>query len=179
MADNLQILGKTYTNVAGIKAVNSNGDTLTFVKGGGGGSSGNLELIGETTIALEEWTDTVNADNVDTGINIASTDYAWILVFVTCDSAITTSNEWGMTATVLGRYTSNRAACATSAGQQKGSSTLSFSAMTTNTMSGNSYGVWILNNAVNIGIARKAHGSACPKIRGGNYTIKAYGVTSI
>ena len=39
MADNLQILGKTYTNVAGIKAVNSNGDTLTFVKGEGGGGS--------------------------------------------------------------------------------------------------------------------------------------------
>lgn len=39
MADNLQILGKTYTNVAGIKAVDSNGDTLTFVKGEGGGDS--------------------------------------------------------------------------------------------------------------------------------------------
>lgn len=36
MADTLEIFGVEYTNVAGIKATDDNGDELTFTRGGGG-----------------------------------------------------------------------------------------------------------------------------------------------
>ena len=61
MADNLQILGKTYTNVAGIKAVNSNGDTLTFVKGEGGGGDSNM-ASGTVTLPTNSKTIPVDVD---------------------------------------------------------------------------------------------------------------------
>lgn len=137
------------------------------------------ELIGETTIALAEYTDTTTSEIIDTGINIKDTDWAYGIVYITCDSPITTSTEWGMTVEMFQRYTSNGNLMTSVPCQQKGSATLSKAAMVTSGMGTSSYGVSISNNTANVVIGRKCLGTACPKVRAGNYTVKVYGLKSI
>lgn len=144
-----------------------------------GGSGIQFDLIGTTTIALQEYTDTVNGEETDTQIDISNTDYAWIVTVITCDSAITTTTEWGMTISIGGRYTSNGAYFDGTDIMQKGSATLSKAAMVNNTLGASSYGVRTLNNKNTIQMSRKCHGTACPKCRAGNYTITVYGLKSL
>lgn len=146
-----------------------------------GSIGGNLrwELIGEKTFELEEYTAEVN-ETTNTEINIRNTDYAYILTIVTCDSIITTNNEWGMTIALGGRYTSNNNYANGISYGQKGSSTLSKSAMTTNSWGQTSgYGVKISTNTGSIVMERKAHSTGCPKIRGGTYKVSVYGLAGI
>ena len=128
---------------------------------------------------VAEWTDTSNADEMDTEINIKNTDYAWGYIVVTCDSEITTTSEWGMTTCTFGRYTSNGNMYATGNIMQKGVATLSESQMVSNTTSPSGYGVLIKNNVSTVIISRKCHATSCPKIRAGNYTVKVYALTSL
>ena len=150
--------------------------TIDYTAPSGGG--GNFTLIGQTTIALQEYTDTSTWENTDTQINVKDTDYAWGYVVITCDSAINSSSEWGMTVSFWGRYPSNGSLYHCGSAMQKGSSTLSKAAMVNATTGSGSYGVCINNNTTNVVISRKCHGTACPKCRGGNYTIKVYGMTA-
>lgn len=143
------------------------------------GSGPQWDLIGTYTHEFAEYTDTTNIETTDTEINISNTDYAWGMVVITCDSAITTTTEWGMTFAIFGRYTSNSSVFSTAALQQRGSSTLSKAAMVSATFSQNAYGVWINNNTSTIVISRKCHGTGCPKIRAGIYTVKIYGLKSL
>ena len=160
-------------------------DPVSYILGkqaGGGAVPVNkpeFELIGTKTMALEEYTDTSTAQEIDTEINISNTDCAYGLVIITCDSAITTSTEWGMTVQNFGRYTTNGYLTNGAALQQKGTSTLSYAAMTNSTVMQNAYGVYVLYNTSTIKIARKCHATAMPKIRAGNYTITAYGLKSL
>lgn len=144
-----------------------------------GGSGPQWELIGETTIALAEYTDTTTGESIDTGINIKDTDWAYGIVYITCDSPITTSTEWGMTVVMFGRYTSNSNLISSQACQQKGSATLSKAAMVTSALATNSYGVYVPSNTGNVVIVRKCHGTVCPKCRAGNYTVAVYGLKSL
>lgn len=153
------------------------GDYIDAIPSGGGGPQ--LELIGTKTIALPEYTSTSTIEETDTGINISNTDYAWFLTVITCDTAITTTSEWGMSIGFGGRYTSNGSYYAYTSGGQKGSATLSESAMVTSSIGWSAYGVWILTNKNSIWIARKCHATACPKCRAGNYTVKVYGLKSL
>lgn len=149
--------------------------------GSGYGQGGPLTLIGTKTIeGLSDYTDTSNAETHDTGIDIKNTDYAFGLIVITSDAAITTSAEWGMTVAPFGRYTSNGnifVGGALAQLQQKGSATLSKAQMVNNTMSV-SYGVTVVSNADTVQFSRKAHGTGMPKIRGGTYTVKVYALTS-
>ena len=148
----------------------------------GGGSGGDLfELIGEKVFEnVGEWTDASNWDFMDTLIDVKSTDYAFGFCVITCDSAITTSTEWGATIAIWSRTYSNKGTVwRFGSGWQKGSSTLSFAAMAANPVGTTSYGVTIQDNTPTIKIARKAHASACPKIRAGTYTVKVYGMKSL
>lgn len=144
-----------------------------------GGSGPQWELIGETTIALAEYTDTTTGESIDTGINIKDTDWAYGIVYITCDSPITTSTEWGMTVEMFQRYTSNGSLMFSLACQQKGSATLSKSVMVNSGMGTNGFGVTLANNTSTVVIGRKCHGTACPKIRAGNYTVAVYGLKSL
>ena len=125
---------------------------------------------------VQEWTDDTNIDTLSTGITVD--DYAFGIVIVTCDSQITTTTEWGMSICPFGRYTSNGSIMNETAMQLKGSTTLSYSDMVNGKMGSNAYGVWMPNNISSVVINRKAHGTACPKIRGGTYTVKVYGFTN-
>lgn len=142
--------------------------------------SSNWTLIGTKVFEnVPEYTDTENWDtDRDTEINIKNTDYAVILTVITCDSPITTSTEWGNTIALGGRYTSNSNYFNGVNTSQKGSSTLSKSAMVNGTVSWNAYGVTLYNNTDTIKFSRKCHGTGCPKIRAGNYTVKVYGMTA-
>ena len=150
---------------------------IQAIPSGGGGPQ--WELIGAKTIALPEYTSTTTAEETDTGINIQSTDWAYGIIIITCDSPITTSTEWGMTVTIFTRYTSNSALMNSQAVQQKGSATLSKAAMVNSGLGINSYGVCILNNKTSVWISRKCHASGCPKCRAGNYTVAVYGLKSL
>lgn len=140
----------------------------------------NFELIGTKVFEnVAEYTDTSTSENMDTEININNTDYAWGYVVVTCDTPITTSNEWGMSIMFWGRYTSNNNLYSCGSAMQKGSATFSRAAMVTSTLGSASYGVGLNNNTSSVIITRKCHGTACPKIRAGNYTVKVYGMTAL
>ena len=145
----------------------------------GGGSGPQWELIGSVELELPEYTDTSTVENINTEINVAITDYAYIMTTITCDAVITTSTEWGMTISLGGRYTSNSNYYSIANGGQKGASTLSKSAMVSASVGWGSFGVWVPNNSSTIIVCRKAHGTACPKIRGGTYTVAVYGLASL
>lgn len=145
------------------------------------GGTATFELIGTYVFQnVAEYTNTSTSEEMDTDISVLNTDYAWGYVVITCDTPITTSNEWGMTVAFWGRYTSNGCISRASSAMQKGSATLSYAAMVSNSTGSDIYGVGILNNKSGglITITRKCHSSACPKIRGGNYTVKVYGMTA-
>lgn len=138
-----------------------------------------FDLIGEKTIALGDYTGETTAENTDTGINISNTDYAWGIAIITCDTPVVGANDWGASFAVWGRLKAN-AAVSPSAIMQRGTSTLSFADLTSNSSQGaSSYGVTIAVNASNVKIVRKCHGTACPLCRAGNYTVKVYGLKSL
>lgn len=172
------IEGKGVT-VSASATLDAYADLVDAIETGGGGSGPRWELIGSVELELSEYTDTSTVEETNTGINVATTDYAYIMSIITCDAAITTSTEWGMTISLGGRYTSNGNYCSIANGGQKGASTLSKSAMVSATNGWGSYGVWIPNNSSNIIVCRKAHASGCPLIRGGTYTVAVYGLASL
>lgn len=136
-----------------------------------------FELIGTKTMALEEYTDTSTAQEIDTEINIKDTDWAWGLVIITCDSAITTSTEWGMTISTFGRHVNGNVVGETSPLQQKGVSTLSYAAVAVN-MTVVASGVTVRSGTSTIVIRRQAS-TVFSKIRAGNYTVSVYGLKSL
>lgn len=141
------------------------------------GGGGNFELIGTKVFSnLSEYTDTATAETLDTEINISNTDYAWGYVTITCDSAIESSNEWGMTVALFGRYTTGPIIAFNY--QQKGSSTLSKAAMVAHALNAGQ-GVNVKTAVAKIIITRKGHASNLTKCRAGNYTVKVYGMTAI
>lgn len=147
--------------------------------GGGGGTGLQWTLIGEKTIALPEYTDTVNLETTDTEIDVKNADYAYILVVITCDTPILTATEWGMTVAIGGRYTSNSNFFQGVSLCQKGTATLSFAAMSAGTYSGASYGVNVPGNTASITFTRKCHATNCTSCRAGNYNVKVYGLASL
>lgn len=118
MADNLQILGKTYTNVAGIKAIDTNGDTLTFVKGEGGGG---ITPSGTMTITENGTYDVTNYASADVNVGsetvyysattgqpyyantvIPTADYAEMPIFKDCGELVSLQFESTRTSAVTG-----------------------------------------------------------------------------
>lgn len=138
-----------------------------------------FELIGETTIALGDYTNTTTFEETDTGINVSNTDYAWGIAIITCDTPIVGSNDWGATFALWGRYTSNANVDTGGGVMQRGTSTLSYSNLLSSSGQGAaSYGVSIGPNKPNVIIRRKCHATACPLCRAGNYNVKVYGLKS-
>ena len=137
-----------------------------------------FELIGQTTIALSAYTDASTADTVDTGISVSDTDYAFGIVLITCDGEITTDTEWGMSMAMFGRYKTNGNVYSSSMTfGLKGAQSVSF-ANSSNPTTYTNYGVWVQNNTTTIKLNRKC-ASSIPLIRGGNYTVKVYGLKSL
>ena len=146
----------------------------------GGGTGIKWDLIGQKTVALTEYTNTSAAETITTDINIKNTDYAYILVVITCDTPIETTTEWGMTVALKGRYTTNGNVAGTGSNLwEKGSATLSFAALANNLGDQGSYGVSVNYNTAVVSFNRKCHATGCPKCRAGNYTVKAYGLKSL
>lgn len=150
-----------------------------FVNAVGAIPSGNWTLIDTKVFQnVAEYTNTSAYDEMDTGINISNTDYAWGYIVTTCDSAIEGANDWGMTVSLWGRYTSNGAIMSDYHAMQRGCATLSKASMTSAANSSAAYGVRVMNNKNTVIIGRKCHATACPKCRAGNYTVKVYGMTA-
>ena len=135
-------------------------------------------LFGEKEVVLSEYTDTANWENTDTQISMTGCPYAYLLIIVTCNSAITTSTEWGMTVAIGGRYGNGKIMIGTNS-QQKGCATFDFSAMTAATNNQLSYGAIIQTNQGNVVLGRKAHSTNCTKLRAGTYKISVYGMSSL
>lgn len=135
-------------------------------------------LINTATLELEDFTSTT-AEEVATGINISDTDYEFIAVVVTCSAAISLSTEWGMSVHLVGRSGNGKVYANTgSAVQQKGKASLSFAVAGGEQITG-SYGVYVANNKTSIVLTRKCDSSHITKIRGGTYTVKVYGLSSL
>lgn len=135
-------------------------------------------LIDTATLELQDFTSTT-AEEVATGINISDTDYEFIAVVVTCSAPISLSTEWGMSVHMVGRNSAGRVyANSGSAVQQVGKASLSFAVAGGEQTSG-SYGVYVGNNKTSIVLVRKCDSSHITKIRGGTYTVKVYGLSSL
>lgn len=148
--------------------------------GGGGGVGPKFELIGEWTGYLSEYTGTSTAEQTDTGINITNTTYAWIIIVTTCDGTYTNNNDWGgLAITIGGRYKSNGKYYNGQTDGQRRTQSLTLAGMVDSTQTYGTFGVFYNNNSDNLILCRKAHGSACPKLMAGNYTVKAYGIVSL
>lgn len=155
-------------------------DTLAAGYGGGGSSGPAFELIGQWTGYLSEYTNTSTVEATDTGIDITNTTYAWILAVITCDGTYTNDNDWGGLAIALGgRYSRNGKYFSGSTLGQRRTQSLTLAGMVDASQSYNSYGVFLNSNTANLILGRKAHGTACPKLMAGNYTVKAYGLTTL
>lgn len=139
-----------------------------------------FDLIGETTIALDDYTDTTTSEATNTGINISNTDYAWGIAIITCDTPVVNEVDWGASLAIWGRYTSNKAIMSGDTIMQRGTSTVSFANLTSASgASASAYGVFLVNNTSNVVFSRRCHGTACPLCRAGNYTVKVYGLKSL
>ena len=138
------------------------------------------ELIGTYEVELEEYTNTSTSETITTTINIKSSPYEFHIIVITCDSEITTSTEWGMTVALASKFQSNGQLYinASLQGQAKGASSFSHSGMVNNVSYGVPYGCVLNNNTQYVIFTRKAS-SQMPKIRGGKYTVKAYGLTGL
>ena len=171
----------TYANgVTGASDTNLSDAVRSLADGYGGGGSGlTFEFIGEWTGYLPEYTNTY-AESTDTGINIKNTNYAWILIVITCDGTYTNNNDWGGLAICLsGRYNVNGNISRGQTAAQRRTASLTLAGMVDTTQFYSSYGVYITNNTSTIIINRAAHSTACPKLMAGNYTVKAYGLTAL
>lgn len=143
-----------------------------------GGGQSNWTLIDTKTFSLQEYTSTT-AEGTDTGIDVTALDYAFMVAVITCDTAISSSTEWGMTVALLGRYINTGRVLSLGPAQQIGFATLSYAAMTSATSNANSYGVYISTNKPHLEMVRKCDSSHITKIRSGNYTVKLYGLASL
>lgn len=142
------------------------------------GGQSNWTLIGTKTLTLQEYTGTT-AEETATGFTQEDMgDYAFLLAVITCDSAITGSGEWGMTMQSIGRASTGRTV-SNAAIEQIGTATLSFAAQTGSAYSGIAYGVWIGANKQDIVLERKCDTTHITKTRGGKYTVKLYGLSSL
>ncbi len=172
----------TYANgVTGASDTNLSDAVRSLADGYGGGGSGlTFEFIGEWTGYLPEYTNTSTVETTDTGIDIISTDYAWILTVITCDGTYTNNNDWGGLAINLsGRYKSNGKVYAIATSGQRRTQSLTLAGMVDASQLYSSYGVFLNSNQANIQLGRKAHATGCPKLMAGNYTVKAYGLTAL
>ena len=135
--------------------------------------------IAETTVCLDEYTNTSAWEGqFDTGITTSKLPYAYFIVFITCDSDITTDTEWGMTTCLFNK------GGGIDGGSRRGSSLqikgtqIPKSNLVKGYIMTNDYGVCLVDNKPTICFDRKAH-SSIPKIRGGNYTVSVYGLQNI
>lgn len=126
---------------------------------------------------LSDYTST-KSETIDTNYSIVSLDYVFFLAIITSDKAISTDTEWGRTVQVIGRSVPSGSTSTGQATMQRGAETLNFSQLEKSTVNTNSCGVWITNNKYTIQITRQCHPTAMPLVRGGNYTIKLYGLKS-
>lgn len=155
---------------------------IGLIESGGGGLPLQLDLIGEQTIYLPEYTNTTTEESTTTSINISGTNYAYIITTIYCDGDPTGgANDWGGTTVALGgRYTSNKCyAQGTSGLTYRGSKVVTFDQAVSGSAVPSGYGVGLKYNTAQITISRKCHSSAMPKIMGGNYTIRAYGIVGM
>lgn len=140
----------------------------------------NWTLIDTWSQTLQEFTSTTG-ELIDTGITVAGLgDYAFIIAVITCDTAILSSTEWGMTVHLCGRRTgTGRLYPASGAIQENGFATLSYAAMTSSSYNAAAYGVYISDNKATVQFVRKCDSSHVTKIRGGKYTVKLYGLSAL
>ena len=145
---------------------------------GGGGSSA-FELVDTIVVQnVPDWTSTTGS-TTDTQYSVTGLDGTYYMAVITCDTQISTSTEWGMSACCLSRNT-NGNITSSGAFQQKGTATLDFSALSANVSSTSSYGVSIDNNKSTIQFTRKCYSaSSFQIIRGGTYRIKLYELKSL
>lgn len=137
------------------------------------------ELIDTFETTLTEYTGTT-ADQVDTDISIEDLgDYAFLLFVISCDSAVESSMEWGMSVILSGRYNTNGRLNVVGEAQQIGFSSLSLAAMASSTSNSSIYGVYMVGNKATIYFIRKCDSSHVTKIRAGKYTLKVYGLASL
>lgn len=139
-------------------------------------------LIGQSTHTLSEYTNTSTAEIIDTEINIKNTDYVLCIVVITCNGVKTNAQDWGgLTIGIISRYKSNKYNSALYTISTSGfrDNTLSFGSMTNNPINNSSYGVFLANNTNTVKFQRKAHGTACPNVMAGTYTVKVYGITAL
>lgn len=137
---------------------------------------GKFELIGQWTQNLEAYTNTDTAEEIDTQINISNTDYAWGYITVICDTPITIRTEWGATFCMFGRNQFRNLNAQYFL--QKGCSTLSYSALNDSSSLNIGQGAYIKSGTGNIILCRRAHATNFTYVRGGNYTVSAYGMTA-
>ena len=144
-----------------------------------------LVLIGTETVELLETTSTT-VESVTTNINVGSTDYLFGIVTIECNGAAEGDKDWGgRTFSIFYRHKTNGVLMVGVNSAQIGTlgvKTLSYNAYKTSTSGGivnvNTYGVYV-GNAANVTFNRKCHASNCPKIMGGLYTVKAYGIVGV
>lgn len=137
----------------------------------------NWTLIDTKTIALQEYTSTT-VEETDTGIDVSALDYAFLAVVVTCDTAISSSSEWGMTVALLGRYISTGRVSQIGCAQQVGTATLSYASLSASTTNITNAGLYIGTNKAHVDLERKCNGNFT-KFRGGNYKVSLYGLASL
>lgn len=132
------------------------------------------------TISIPNLTDytSTTQETIDTSFSVVALPYAYLLAIITSDAAITDNMEWGCSVQVFGRFVPSGNTHTGNACLLRGVQTLNFSEMPNSTVNTNSYGVWITSNRSVIQIARQCHTTAMMKVRGGNYTIKLYGLKS-
>ncbi len=177
----------TYANGVTGESDTSIGDAIeTLADGyGQGGSSLPIELVGTWTGYLGEYTDTTTWEATDTGINIHNSPYIYFMITVSCDgsySDTSITNYWsGFEIIVGGKYNSNKNFCGISVIGYKGVIRPQTNADLTSNITNisASYGVSFLNNQSTFKIQRKCNASVLPKIMGGNYTVKVYGISGI
>lgn len=139
-----------------------------------------FELIGQSTHTLSAYTNTSEAEIIDTGIDIKNTNYAYILTVITCDGTKTNDNDWGgLTITIGSRYTSNSAYYGGANLWSKNGVSLLFSDMVRTNANIYAYGVVVTTNTDTIQFRRKAHATVCPELMAGTYTVKVYGITAL
>lgn len=139
-----------------------------------------LELVGTWTGYLPEYTDTATNQSTNTGIFIDSTPYAFLIATLECDGVLDTSdvNNWGgYSVFVIAKLTTGRTTSQNVT--YRGAHSLLHADQVQNTNSFSSNGVYFTAGNRTVEIRRKAHETNCPKIMGGNYTVKVYGIVGI
>lgn len=171
----------TYANSVTGASDTSIGDAIERLADGygSGGSSLpiQLELVGTWRGYLPEYTDTATNESTNTGIYIDSTPYAFLIATLECDGVLDTSdaNNWGgYSVFIIGRQTTGRMASLNYT--YRGAQSLLFSDQVQNMISFSNNGVYFTGANRTVEIRRKAHATNCPKIMGGNYTVKVYGI---